>query len=175
MSINRARKLIVTHELTATTLDDLDHKILKILQKTGRATNEEVGAAVGLSSSAASRRIHHLESSRVILGYRAVLNDQMVGKNITVFIRVALDSQSASALTAFERAILKCESISMCHLMAGQYDYMLQVKVASIEDYERIHNSEISRLPGIARIESSFAVRNVIDTRQKMAAGPRTY
>jgi len=144
-------------------LDDLDEAILRYLEWNGRATNYEVGEAVGLSASAASRRIQALEASGAILGYRARVDDRLLGKRMTVYIRVSLERQSAAVLAAFEAAVRKCKGIATCHLMAGQYDYMLVVRVADIDDYGRLHRNELSRLPGVTRLETSFALRDVLE------------
>lgn len=144
-------------------LDELDTSILRFLQRHGRATNYEVGEAVGLSASAASRRIQSLESAAVIRGYRAQVDDRLLGKRMTVYIRVTLERQSAPVLSAFESAVRRCKEIVSCHLMAGQYDYMLVARVAGIDDYGRLHQNELSRLPGVTRLETSFALRDVLD------------
>jgi Lrp/AsnC family transcriptional regulator, leucine-responsive regulatory protein len=145
--------------------DDLDAAILRFLERRGRATNYEVGEAVGLSASAASRRILALESSGAIRGYQAVIDNRLLGKSVTVYIRVTLERQSASVLSAFEAAVRRTRSIVSCHLMAGQFDYMLIVRVAGIDDYGHIHQNELSRLPGVRRLETSFALRDVLDRR----------
>jgi Lrp/AsnC family transcriptional regulator, leucine-responsive regulatory protein len=147
----------------AVDLDDLDAAILRFLQRNGRATNFEVGEAVGLSASAASRRIQSLEAAGVIRGYRAMVDDRVLGKRMTVYIRVTLERQSAPVLSAFETAVRHCREIVSCHLMAGQYDYMLVARVAGIDDYGRLHQNELSRLPGVTRLETSFALRDVLD------------
>jgi len=147
-------------------LDELDGAILRHLAHHGRATNYEVGEAVGLSASAASRRIQALEASRAIRGYQARIDDRFLGKRRTVYIRVTLESQSAGVLEAFEAAVLRCPDIVSCHLMAGQYDYMLVARVAGIDDYGRLHQTVLSRLPGVARLETSFALRDVLSARR---------
>ena len=144
-------------------LDELDAAILRYLERDGRATNFEVGEAVGLSASAASRRIQALEASGAIRGYRALVDDRLLGKRRTVYIRVTLERQSADVLSAFETAIRKIKGIVSCHLMAGQYDYMLVARVAGIDDYGRLHQNELSRLPGVTRLETSFAMRDVLE------------
>jgi DNA-binding Lrp family transcriptional regulator len=144
-------------------LDDFDAAILRHLARNGRATNYEVGEAVGLSASAASRRIQALEASGAIRGYRALVDDTLLGKRMTVYIRVTLERQSAAVLSAFEAAAQHCHDIVSCHLMAGQYDYMLVARVAGIEDYGRLHQNELSRLPGVTRLETSFALRDVME------------
>jgi Lrp/AsnC family transcriptional regulator, leucine-responsive regulatory protein len=146
--------------------DELDSAILRTLEAKGRATNYEVGEAVGLSASAASRRILALEEMGAIRGYRAVVDDRMLGRQMTVFVRVTLERQSASVLGAFESAVRRIPGIASCHLMAGAYDYMLVARVADMDDYGRLHQNELSRLPGVTRIETSFALRDVLESRQ---------
>src|SRR5271167_2386160 len=164
MSTKRERNAGLAQETSegfrsASELDELDAAILSYLERNGRATNYEVGEAVGLSASAASRRIQALEAAGAIRGYRALVNDRLVGKRMTVFIRVTLERQSAAVLGAFETAVRRCNGISSCHLMAGQYDYLVVVRVAGIDDYGRLHQNELSRLPGVTRLETSFALR----------------
>jgi len=144
-------------------LDELDAAILRYLTRHGRATNFEVGEAVGLSASAASRRILALEASGAIRGYRALIDDRLLGKHMTVYIRVTLERQSAAVLSAFETAVRHCHDIVSCHLLAGQYDYILVARVAGIDDYNRLHQNELSRLPGVIRLETSFALRDVLE------------
>jgi DNA-binding Lrp family transcriptional regulator len=144
-------------------MDDLDTAILQYLERNGRATNYEVGEAVGLSASASSRRIQALETMGAIRGYRALINDRLLGKHMTVFVRVTLERQSAPVLAAFEGAVRQTRGIVSCHLMAGQYDYMLVARVADIDDYGRLHQNELSRLPGVVRLETSFALRDVME------------
>ncbi len=143
-------------------MDLLDMAILRYLELSGRATNYEVGEAVGLSASAASRRIQALEEMGAIRGYRALIDDRLLGRQMTVFVRVTLEKQSAPVLAGFEAAVRHTRGIVSCHLMAGQYDYMLVARVADIDDYGRLHQNELSRLPGVTRLETSFALRDVL-------------
>ena len=167
MRAKRAQKRPTAQESVATSseavLDELDGAILRYLDSHVRATNYEVGEAVGLSASAASRRILALENAGIISGYRALINDRMLGKRMTVYIRVTLERQSAAVLGAFETAVRRCKEIVGCHLLAGQYDYMLVARVADIDDYGRLHQNSLSRLPGVTRLETSFALRDVLE------------
>ena len=167
MGMKRDQKRENTHELTNAMaeagMDELDAAILRHLERQGRATNFDVGEAVGLSASATSRRIQALERSGAIRGYRAFINDRLVGRQMTVFVRVTLERQSAAVLGAFETAVRHTWGIVSCHLMAGQYDYMLMARVADIDDYGRLHQNELSRLPGVTRLETSFALRDVME------------
>jgi DNA-binding Lrp family transcriptional regulator len=158
-----AKQLKDRADYAAGGLDELDAAILRHLERHGRATNYEVGEAVGLSASAASRRILALEKAGAIRGYRAQIDDRLLGKRMTVFIRVTLERQSAPVLAAFETAIRRSKAIVSCHLMAGQYDYMLVARVSDVDDYGRLHQNELSRLPGVTRLETSFALRDVLD------------
>ena len=157
------REPIAADRQRSSDLDELDDAILRFLARHGRATNYEVGEAVGLSASAASRRILALEQSGAIRGYRAMVDDRLLGKHMTVYIRVTLERQSAAVLSSFETAVRHCHDIVSCHLMAGQYDYMLVARVAGIDDYGRLHQNELSRLPGVTRLETSFALRDVLE------------
>jgi DNA-binding Lrp family transcriptional regulator len=150
-------------EERADALDNLDAAILRFLERNGRATNYEVGESVGLSASAASRRILALETAGAILGYRALIDDRFLGKRMTVFIRITLERQSAPVLAAFEAAVRRSREMVSCHPMAGQYDYILVVRVADIDDYGRLHLNELSRLPGVTRLETSFSLRDVLE------------
>jgi DNA-binding Lrp family transcriptional regulator len=171
MRTNRDKKAQEPQEVPASNplisqnsgLHELDAAILRHLERHGRATNYEVGEAVGLSPSAASRRILALEGAGAIRGYRAIVDDSLLGKSMTVYIRITLERQSAPVLSAFEAAVRHCIEIVSCHLMAGQYDYMLVARVAGIDDYGRLHQNELSRLPGVTRLETSFALRDVLD------------
>ncbi len=153
----------LVHHAPGSDLDDLDAAILRYLSHHGRATNYEVGDAVGLSASAASRRIQSLEAAGAIRGYRTLIDDRLLGKRMTVYIRVTLERQSATVLAAFEAAVRHIKSIVNCHLMAGQYDYMLVARVADIDDYGHLHQNELSHLPGVTRLETSFALRDVLE------------
>lgn len=171
MRTKRDKKRDLKHETAEERLpvwfDPLDVAILRVLESNGRATNYDVGEAVGLSSSAASRRIQTLEQSGAIRGYRALVDDRMLGRQMTAFVRVTLERQSATVLRAFESAVRHIDAVVSCHLMAGQYDYLLMMRVADIDGYGRLHQNELSRLPGVTRIETSFALRDVMETARR--------
>jgi DNA-binding Lrp family transcriptional regulator len=144
-------------------LDRLDLKLIDALADAGRASHVELAERIGLSPTAVARRQRLLEESGVIAGYRAVLGLKALGMTATVIVRITLDSQSEEALSAFEAAIVTCPSVTRCFLMAGGDDYLVIVAARDIEDYEHIHKSQLSRLPHVARIQSSFALRDVVD------------
>jgi Lrp/AsnC family leucine-responsive transcriptional regulator len=146
-------------------LDKLDREMLRRLQADGRQTNAELAQHIGLSPSAAFRRLQRLEQSGVIAGYHAALDGAAVGKPTTVFIEVTLSSQGSAALDAFERAAAACEDILECHLMSGDFDYLLRVAVADMQDYESVHRQRVAAFPHVARIRTAFAMRAVVARR----------
>lgn len=144
-------------------MDRIDRKILRVLVANGRATQQELGDVAGLSPSAAYRRQRALEEEGIIRAYRADVNLKKLGLGATVMVTITLDSQSEEAMRAFEAAVTESPSIIRAHLMSGRNDYLLVVRAASIEDYEVIHRQEIARLPRVARIETAFALREVVN------------
>lgn len=142
-------------------LDQTDARILKHLQKDGRISNQDLADKVNLSPSACLRRVRRLEQDGIIDGYAALLNPTAVGRASNIFIEITLSSQSEAVLNAFETAIAKVPDVMECYLMAGEADYLVRVAVPSAEDYERVHKAYLSRLPGVARIRSIFAMRAV--------------
>ncbi|MBL8328062.1 MAG: Lrp/AsnC family transcriptional regulator [Rubrivivax sp.] len=142
-------------------LDRVDRLLLSELQADGRVSNTDLAQRAGLSQSACLRRVQRLEAAGIIEGYGARLDAAALGKGETVFIEITLSNQSEAALDAFERAVAASADILECHLMAGEYDYLLRVSVADSADYERLHRKQLTTLPGVARIRSHFALRRV--------------
>ena len=104
-----------------------------------------------------------MEDDGIIRGYRADVNLSKLGAGATVMITITLESQSEEAMRLFETAVTQCPSVIRCHLMSGRDDYLIVLKAASLEDYERIHRQEIATLPKVARIETAFALREVVN------------
>ncbi len=142
-------------------LDRIDRQLLLDLQTDGRISNTDLAQRAGLSQSACLRRVQRLEAAGIIEGYGARLDGAALGKGETVFIEITLTNQSEAALDAFERAASASPDILECHLMAGEYDYLLRVAVADSADYERLHRKQLAAFPFVARIRSHFALRRV--------------
>lgn len=145
-------------------LDGVDRKILDLLQADGRMSNAELAEKINLSPSACLRRVRRLEDEGVIAGYVMLLDQRAIGRPDDIFIEITLVSQSQDCQETFERAVRECPDIMECYLMAGEADYLLRVAAAGTADYERIHKSHLSRLPGVSRIRSNFALRTVCKT-----------
>lgn len=144
-------------------LDRIDIEILAQLTANARESQIALSTRVGLSSTAVARRQKTLEDEGYIKGYQATLDLGRFGLSTTVLVRIALESQSDEALKSFEAAVVRCPSVIRCFLMSGSDDYIVIVVARDIEDFERIHRTELSRLPRVSRIQSSFAMREVVD------------
>ncbi|CAM8669197.1 Lrp Transcriptional regulators [Paracoccaceae bacterium] len=145
-------------------LDATDRRILAVLQKEGRITNADLSERVNLSPSACHRRVQQLEEAGYIDKYVALLNTRKMGKPTTVFVEITLQSQAEDLLDAFEREVARVPDILECHLMAGTADYLLKIMAEDTEDFARIHRQFLSRLPGVRQMQSSFALRTVVQT-----------
>ena len=144
-------------------LDKIDIAMLDILQADGRLPNAALAERVGLSQSACSRRLDNLEKSGVIRGYHARLSNAALGNQMTAIVHISLSGQFAKTLTEFEAAVKLCPNVLVCYLMSGEYDYILRVAAKDLEDYERIHRDWLSAFPHVVKINSSFALREIID------------
>lgn len=142
-------------------MDRTDARILQRVQRDSSLSLSELADAVGLSPSACHRRVKLLEKSGVISGYAARLDRMALGLTIQAFVEISLTSQSEESLTAFEEAVTRTDEILECHLMTGSADYMLRVAARDVADFERIHRNRLSRLPGVASMQSGFVLRSV--------------
>ncbi|GGL98290.1 Lrp/AsnC family transcriptional regulator [Pseudooceanicola nanhaiensis] len=145
-------------------LDTIDRAILRVLQRQGRISNADLSTRVHLSPSACHRRVQRLEQAGFVRDYVALLDARKLGVSTTVFVEITLQGQSDEILEAFEAAVSKIPDVLECHLMAGSADYILKVVAESTEDFARIHRQHLTRLPGVAQMQSSFALRTVFKT-----------
>lgn len=148
-------------------LDAIDSNIIRLLRSDARMSNAKLAAGVGLSQSACLRRLRLLERSGVIRGYTVLLDEPADGHTTVVIVQVTLERQTDEFLRRFEAAVRKCAEVTECDLMSGQADYVLRVEARNAADYERIHTEVLSQLPGVARIQSNFAIRTVVKGRAK--------
>ena len=147
-------------------LDRFDRAILQALQLDGRIANNTLAERVHLSESACLRRVRALEQSGLIEGYAALVNQQKAGCPVNVFVNITLDRQDEPDLRKFEDAVRRIPEVMECYLMTGDYDYVVRVVVADTADFERVHSKHLTRLPGVARVHSSFALRTVQKARE---------
>jgi Lrp/AsnC family leucine-responsive transcriptional regulator len=142
-------------------LDEIDRKILTALQRDGRMSMANLSAEVGLSPSPCARRVGLMEEAGVIARYVAVVDQKAVGLPVSVFVSIKLSSQREEALNAFGSAIARWPEVLECYLMTGPRDYLLRVVAEDLGAYERFLKQKLTRLDGIASIESSFALEQV--------------
>lgn len=145
-------------------LDGIDRTILNVLQRKGRISNAELANLVNLSASACHRRVQRLEKDGFIREYVALLNSRKIGVPTTVFVEITLSAQADEVLESFEQAVARIPNVLECHLMAGTADYILKVVAEDTDDFARIHRQHLTRLPGVAQMQSSFALRTVFKT-----------
>jgi len=145
-------------------IDEIDRRILNTLQRAGRMSNADLAEKVNLSPSACHRRVQQLEKRKIIKDYVALLDAREVDRKSTIFVEITLSGQADALLEAFEREVKLIPDVLECHLMAGTADYLLKVVAADTEDFARIHRKHLACLPGVAQLQSSFALRTVFKT-----------
>ena len=142
-------------------LDAHDHAIVRALQADGRISNVLLAERINLSESATLRRVRALEEVGLIEGYTARINQARAGLPGNVFVNITLQRQDQPDLETFEDAVRQIPEVMECYLMTGNFDYLLRVVVADMDDFERVHSQKLTRLPGVSRVQSSFALRTV--------------
>jgi DNA-binding Lrp family transcriptional regulator len=147
--------------MSAERIDDIDRAILDVLQKDARISNVDLANAVGLSPAPCLRRVKALERDGVIEQYVALLNPLAVDCRVTVFVHISLDLHVGARLESFENALMARPEVLHCHLMTGDADYQLRVVVPDVTAYERFLKECLTQIPGVARIKSSFALRQI--------------
>jgi len=142
-------------------LDATDLRILRVLQDDSSLTNVELARRVHLSPSPCLARVKALETAGVIQRYVALADAKLLGLGLNVFINISLKSQSRETLAEFEQRIADHEEVMECYLMTGDSDYLIRVAVADIEALERFILNQLTPIPGVEKIRSSFALKQV--------------
>lgn len=151
------------NECLVVIMDAPDRALLTELARDARTSHVELSGRVGLSPTACARRLKLLEEAGIVTGYRAIFDMRPLGMSMTLIIRVSLRSQSEETPDAFERVVAACGAVLRCFLVSGSDDCLLLVTARDMGDFERVHRRQLSRLPGVARIDISFAIREVLD------------
>lgn len=143
-------------------LDAIDQRILRALQRDGRITNQALSQKVGLSPRACLDRVRHLERSKLIEGYRALVARSALGETLVVHTEITLVDQRQATLQQFERRVLQCAEVIACYLVSGPYDYLARFACHDIEHYQQISDAWINDLSmGVSRIVSHTELRSV--------------
>ena len=147
--------------MDSSNLDDIDIRILRSLREDGRQSINDLSEAVGLSATPVARRVKQLEASGVIKGYCALIDEEKLGFDVSVFVSVQLDKQVDNALATFERAIQSMPEVVDCWLMTGNRDYLLKIVTSGLSGFERFLVGRLTKIEGVASIESSIPLRRV--------------
>lgn len=143
-------------------LDRTDYKILHYLQNSGRISNSDLADAVGLSPSPCLRRVKALENAGIVKQYVALVDGKAVGLPISVIVNVSLHSQGRVSLMEFETKVAEYEEVLECYLMTGNFDYTLRVVAPDLDSYQRFLADKLTRIDGVANIQSSFTLKQVV-------------
>ncbi|AUQ23955.1 Lrp/AsnC family transcriptional regulator [Dickeya zeae] len=138
-----------------------DIKILTLLQKDARITNQTLAEKIGMSSSPCWRKVRKLEEDDVIQGYRAILDRRKIGLGVMVFVRITIDNHSEAQACKFEREVTDLEEVVACYSMGGDSDFLLQVVSRDLDSYAEFAMSVIRRLPGIKEMQSMFVLEEI--------------
>ncbi|MDH6232124.1 Lrp/AsnC family leucine-responsive transcriptional regulator [Mesorhizobium soli] len=139
-------------------LDRIDSKIIAVLQSDGRITLQELADKVGLSPTPCARRLRMMEDEGIIKGYSAIIDQAKIGLPVSAFASIKLERQREEYLDRFAQTVSNWPEVVDCYLMTGQYDYLMRVVVADLAAYEAFLKTKLTRLEGVASIETSFAL-----------------
>lgn len=146
-------------------LDRIDVKILRLLQKDGRLTNAELAESVAISPATCHRRTQRLFREGYLTGVRALVDPSKLDLGTLVMVGVVLDRSTPDSFADFETAAAKLSCVLDCHLVAGDFDYFLKIRVGDMADFNRIHGSQLIALPGVRQTRTFFVMKEVVDNR----------
>ena len=147
-------------------IDRYDRQILAVLQQEGRLSNQDLADRIGLSPSPCLRRVRALEESGLIAGYHALLDAKKLGLSLMALIGISMDQHTPERFQHFEDTIRSIPQVLECLLITGQdADYQLKVVVADMDGYQELLLNQITRIPGVTGVHSSFVLRRVVDQR----------
>jgi len=145
-------------------LDSVDRRILRELQRSGRISNSDLAEKINLSASACHRRVQRLETEGYIDGYVALVNTRKADCPMTIMVEITLSSQADEVLSEFELAVARIPEVLECYLMTGSADYLLKVVAPDTEGFAMLHRKHLASLPGVGQMKSSIALRTVCKT-----------
>jgi len=148
-------------ESSAQSLDRIDVKILRALQAEGRLTNAELAARVNVSAATCHRRTQRLFEEGYITGVRAEIAPVAVGLGALVMVGVVLDRSTPDSFAAFEDAVLALKEVLDCNLVAGDFDYLLKIRVRDMADFNKLHGQKLIALPGVRQTRTFFVMKEV--------------
>lgn len=144
-------------------LDRVDLKMLRLLQEDGRLTNAELAQRVGVSPATCHRHTQRLFREGFIGRVRAMVAPHKVERGALVMVGVVLDRSTPESFAAFEAAVAGLRSVLDCHLVAGDFDYFLKIRVRDMADFNRLHGEKLIALPGVRQTRTFFVMKEVVD------------
>ncbi len=147
-------------------LDSYNQKILRMLRQNAKISNADLAEAIGLSPSACLRRVQDLESKGVIVGYRALVNEKMLGNGFVAYVSVGLKSHSKSSQQAFEEAVSDALEVKECHNVTGAFEYLLRVETSDIEAFKIFHTDVLGSIPQVNTISTHVVMESAKDERR---------
>lgn len=142
--------------------DRIDRAILTALQRDGRIANIDLAGEISLSPSACLRRVKALEASGVIEGYRAEVSRTQAGLGLTAFVGLKVDGHSRETSRQLEQALTAIPAVVACYLVSGDDDFMIEVAVRDLADYEQVLLDQILAIPAVRTAQTTFAIRTVL-------------
>ncbi|MGO4305243.1 MULTISPECIES: Lrp/AsnC ligand binding domain-containing protein [unclassified Cupriavidus] len=146
------------------TLDRLDRKILTVLQADGRVSMKDLAETVGLTITPCIERVKRLERDGVIMGYYARLNPALLGSALLVFVEISLGNKSGNMFEQFRREVLRIPEVLECHLVSGDFDYLIKARIREIGEYRRLLGDILLQLPGAAQSKSYVVMEEIKET-----------
>lgn len=144
-------------------LDRIDLKMLRLLQANGRLSNADLAQQVDVSPATCHRRTQRLFEEGYIRQTRAIVAPEKVDRGALVMVGVVLDRSTPESFAAFEKAVAGLKFVLDCHLVAGDFDYFLKIRVGVMADFNRIHGEQLIRLPGVRQTRTFFVMKEVVD------------
>jgi Lrp/AsnC family leucine-responsive transcriptional regulator len=142
-------------------LDRIDRKILRLLQQHGRMTMAELAEQVGLSASPCTERVRRLEREAVILGYHAHIHPHSLGQALLVFVEIRLSAKSGRIFEAFKREVLQIPHVLECHLVSGDFDYLIKARLPEMTAYRKLLGDKLLGLPGVCESRSYVVMEEI--------------
>ncbi|TPE50736.1 Lrp/AsnC family transcriptional regulator [Amaricoccus solimangrovi] len=142
-------------------LDRIDLRILRLLREDGRMANAELAERVNVSPATCHRRVRRLVEAGVIRAFRAEIAPEAVGLGTAVLVGVVLDRSTPESFAAFEAAVLTLPMVLDCHLVAGDFDYLLRIRVRDMADFNKLHAEALIALPGVRQTRTFFVMKEV--------------
>jgi len=145
-------------------LDKLDHKILKLLQEDGRIAMKDLAERVGLTVTPCIERVKRMERDGVILGYYARVDPAQLGAALLVFVEITLSNKSGKMFEQFRREVQKIPEVLECHLVSGDFDYLIKARIGEMTDYRKLLGDILLQLPGAVQSKSYVVMEEIKET-----------